>query len=94
MKHKRKVNPRNNKLHGCSRRNFIRKIASTGVFSFLGGRLFAGSTRGVTADVYPPRTRIPNPYVNGEGKPLLVAVAGSDFISSNAINCASIVRSF
>ena len=79
MKYKGKVNPRIYKLNICSRRNFIRKVASTGLFSFFGGKFFTGNTKGFTVDVYPPRVRIPNPYVNSEGKPLLVAVTGSDF---------------
>ena len=74
-----KYKPLNNKFYSCSRRNFIRKIASTGFFSFFGGKLLTGNTKGVPADVYSPRVRIPNPYVNSEGKPLLIAVTGSDF---------------
>ncbi len=79
MQYKRKFNPRNNEYHGFSRRNFIKKITSTGIFSFFGGKLLTANIKGAAADVYPPRSRIPNPYVNSEGKPLLVAVKGSDF---------------
>ena len=49
-----------------------------GALSLLGGEILPGLA---SADplAYSPRRRLPNPYVSGEGKPLLVCVSGTDF---------------
>ncbi|UCE17876.1 MAG: DUF362 domain-containing protein [Gemmatimonadota bacterium] len=60
------------------RRTFLKKIASLGMLSLLGRDILPRrANAGVTA--FPPRKRIPNPYVSSEGKPILVCVSGTDF---------------
>lgn len=63
----------------CSRRTFLKNVASYGALSCLGGSVFPRIATGATTMVYPPRTPIPNPYVTADGKPLLVVVSGDDF---------------
>ena len=64
---------------GWSRRQFLKRLASAGAFSLAGGGLLPRSANGGWVPREPPRPRVPNPFVNGSGKPLLVAVEGTEF---------------
>jgi uncharacterized protein (DUF362 family) len=63
-----------------TRRDFLSK-------TLIGGAAFIGSSAlaryGIADEgglcMLEPRTRIPNPYVNGQGQPLLVCVTGDDY---------------
>lgn len=73
MKHVNK----GDRLTISTRREFLRQVVTVGAWSFFGVK---GIPKIVGANplVYPPRARIPNPYVSDEGKPLLVTVLGTD----------------
>jgi uncharacterized protein (DUF362 family) len=61
-----------------SRRGFIQKMAMSYGGILLGKHLpFRHNSR--MGSFMPPRQRIPNPYVNSEGKPFVVVVDGNDF---------------
>jgi len=69
------INIDNNKIY--PRRKFIKNL-TTGVLSLVAGNIFPRILR-ATPTTYPPRTRVPNPYLSNEGKPLLVSVIGTDY---------------
>lgn len=68
---------KNKKNKTYPRREFLKNF-SIGTLSLLGGNIFPRLIKATSA-TYPPRARIPNPYLSGEGKPLLVSVIGTDF---------------
>jgi len=68
---------KNEKNKAYPRRKFLKNF-SIGTLSLLGGNIFPRLIK-ATPTTYPPRTRIPNPYLSNEGKPLLVSVVGTDF---------------
>lgn len=49
-----------------------------GAVALMRGNIFPMILR-ASAAAFPPRTRITNPFVSSEGKPLLVVVRGNDF---------------
>ncbi len=59
------------------RRKFVKNLA-IGALSLFGCNVFSRFVK-ASPTTYPPRIRVPNPFVSNEGKPLLVAVIGSDF---------------
>ena len=60
------------------RRAFLKKMASMGALSLFGGEVLPRLTK-ADPGAFPPRKRVPNPFVSSEGKPLLVCVSGTDF---------------
>lgn len=68
---------KNKKNKTYPRREFLKNF-SIGTLSVLGGNIFPRLIK-ATPTTYPPRTRIPNPYLSDDGKPLLVSVVGTDF---------------
>ena len=63
----------------CSRRRFLKGMASAGAWAMLGGSAMKGSARSFLKQTRNQRIRTPNPFVNGAGKPILVCVEGTDF---------------
>jgi uncharacterized protein (DUF362 family) len=59
------------------RRQFMKSLGM-GALTLLGGNFFPRILK-ATPTTYPPRKRVPNPFVSSEGKPLLVVVKGDDF---------------
>jgi len=71
-------NQRNeNHTKAYPRRKFIKNL-SIGALSLFGGNVFSRFVK-ASPTAYPPRTRVPNPFISSEGKPLLVVVTGTDF---------------
>ena len=62
----------------CSRRRFLKTAASAGAATLLGGGFLPRGAKGGMADK-PPRTRISNPFISQQGKPILVSVEGDHF---------------
>lgn len=59
-----------------SRRQFMKSLGM-GAVALMGENIFPRILK-ATPTTYPPRTRLPNPFVSSDGKPLLVAVRGND----------------
>ncbi|UCE05545.1 MAG: DUF362 domain-containing protein, partial [bacterium] len=59
------------------RRKFIKNL-SIGALSLFGGNALSRFVKANPA-AYPPRIRVPNPFISSEGKALLVVVTGTDF---------------
>jgi uncharacterized protein (DUF362 family) len=70
----------------CARREFMKRAAGTAAAALgLGGCGSGGSSPvsptsdSAAATARGPRVRVPNPFVNGDGAPILVSVEGRDF---------------
>jgi hypothetical protein len=59
------------------RRQFMKSLGM-GALALMSGNIFPRILKASTT-IYPPRTRLPNPFVSSAGKPLLVVVRGNDF---------------
>jgi len=77
---------RKKKCKKSSRRTFIKTISGAAASVFVLGNCKMSNNEGNGSDtptpaeqVYSPRSSVPNPYVTADGKPILVAVAGTDF---------------
>lgn len=69
-----------------SRRTFIKTISGAAASVFVLGNCKMSNNREnnndtptPTREVHSPRSRVANPYVTADGKPILIAVAGTDF---------------
>jgi hypothetical protein len=72
------------KIKSTSRRKFIKTLSGAAASAALLGTLSCkpggGSNNGNSQPtVLAPRARKTNPYVTGEGRPILVSVRGNDF---------------
>ncbi|HEX9970757.1 MAG TPA: DUF362 domain-containing protein [bacterium] len=66
-----------NNSNAFPRRQFIKSLGM-GAFALMSENIFPRILK-ATSTTYPPRTRLPNPFISSEGKPLLVVVRGNDF---------------
>lgn len=69
-----------------SRRKFIKTITGAAASVFVLGNCKMSTNEEInndtptpTGEVYSPRSRVTNPYVTDDGKPILIAVEGTDF---------------
>lgn len=65
---------------GCPRRTFLKGVAGTAVgLASCGGPSGGPSATSSPASRDPARSRLPNPFVTADGRPILVSVQGTEF---------------